>query len=174
MKKLLEISLGIVTSVGGFLEIGSLATAAQAGAAFKFALIWGIVLGTLCVIFLVEMAGRFAAVSRHTITDGIRERFGFTFFLWPFLSLLLLNVLVLAAEIGGVAVALELATGISFQWWALPVAALAWVFIWKGTFGFIEKGVSILGLVTLCFIVAAVMLKPDWGDVAKGVLPTLP
>ena len=29
MKKLLEISLGIVTSVGGFLEIGSIATAAS-------------------------------------------------------------------------------------------------------------------------------------------------
>ena len=31
MSKLLEISLGIVTSVGGFLEVGSMATAAQAG-----------------------------------------------------------------------------------------------------------------------------------------------
>jgi hypothetical protein len=34
MKKLGEIALGVVTSVGGFLEIGSLTTAAQAGAAF--------------------------------------------------------------------------------------------------------------------------------------------
>ena len=40
MKKLLEISLGIVTSIGGFLEAGSLATAVQAGAAFQFDLIW--------------------------------------------------------------------------------------------------------------------------------------
>jgi Mn2+/Fe2+ NRAMP family transporter len=46
--------------------------------------------------------------------------------------------------------------------------------LWKGTFGFIEKGVSILGLITLCFVVAAVVLRPDWGAVAKGVVPTLP
>jgi Mn2+/Fe2+ NRAMP family transporter len=174
MSKLLEISLGIVTSVGGFLEIGSLTTAAQAGAAFGFQLIWAILLGTICVIFLVEMAGRFAAVSHHTISDAVRERFGFNFFIWPLVITLLVNFLVLAAEIGGAAVALELATGIGFQWWALPVAFITWLLLWKGTFGLIEKGVSILGLVTLCFVVGAVMLKPDWGEVARGAVPSLP
>ncbi|MET3594493.1 Mn2+/Fe2+ NRAMP family transporter [Mesorhizobium shonense] len=174
MKKLLEISLGVVTSVGGFLEVGSMATAAQAGALFGFQLIWAIVLGTICIIFLVEMAGRFAAVSHHTITDGIRERFGFNAFLWPLLAVLLINFMVLSAEIGGAAIAAELATGISYQWWALPVAFLAWLLLWRGTFGLIEKGVSMLGLVTLCFVVGAVMLQPDWKQVAFGAAPTLP
>ncbi|TPL87288.1 divalent metal cation transporter [Mesorhizobium sp. B2-3-12] len=174
MKKLVEISLGVVTSVGGFLEVGSMATAAQAGATFGFQLIWAVVLGTICIIFLVEMAGRFAAVSHHTICDGIRERFGFNVFVWPLLATLLLSLMVLSAEIGGVAIALEFATGIGFRWWALPVAILAWLLLWKGTFGFIEKGVSILGLVTLCFVVAAVMLKPDWTAVAAGAVPSLP
>src|SRR5436305_2060284 len=114
MKKLLEISLGVVTSVGGFFEIGSMVTAAQAGAAFRFQLIWAIVLGTLCVVFLVEMAGRFAAVSRHAIVDGIREKFGFSAFLWPLLSTMLVSFAVMSAEIGGIAVAMELATGIGF------------------------------------------------------------
>jgi Mn2+/Fe2+ NRAMP family transporter len=174
MSKLLEISLGIVTSVGGFLEIGSLTTAAQAGAAFKFQLTWAIVLGTICIIFLVEMAGRFAAVSHHTISDALRERFGFNFFIWPLLATLFVNFLVLAAEIGGSSVALELATGIGFQWWAFPVALVSWIILWKGTFGFIEKGVSILGLVTLCFVIGAVMLKPDWKAVASAAVPSLP
>ncbi|TPM34586.1 divalent metal cation transporter [Mesorhizobium sp. B2-3-4] len=174
MKKLLEISLGVVTSVGGFLEVGSLATAAQAGALFHFQLVWAILLGTICIIFLVEMAGRFAAVSEHTIADGIRERFGFNAFLWPLVSTLLVNFLVLSAEIGGVSIAAELASGIGFQWWALPVAFIAWLLLWKGTFGLIEKGVSLLGLVTLCFVVAAVILKPDWTRVAVSAVPSLP
>jgi Mn2+/Fe2+ NRAMP family transporter len=174
MKKLIEISLGIVTSVGGFLEIGSMATAAQAGATFGFQLIWAILLGTICIIFLVEMAGRFAAISRHTIVDAIRERFGFNAFLWPLVATLLVNFLVMSAEIGGVAVAAEFATGIGFQWWALPVAFLTWLLLWKGTFGLIEKGVAILGLVTLCFVLAAVMLNPDWKEVAAGAIPSIP
>ena len=57
MKKILQIALGIVTSVGGFLEIGSITTAAQAGASFGFQLGWTILLGTLCIGFLVEMSG---------------------------------------------------------------------------------------------------------------------
>ena len=76
MKKILQVTLGIVTSVGGFLEIGSIATAAQAGAGFGYQLVWAILLGTLCIAFLVEMSGRFSAVSKHTIPDAMRERFG--------------------------------------------------------------------------------------------------
>ncbi len=174
MKKALEITLGIVTSIGGFLEVGSLATAVQAGAKFRFQLIWAIALGTICIIFLVEMAGRFSAMSRHTIPDALRERFGFGFFLIPLTVTLIINFLVMGAEIGGVCLALQLVTGVSYQWWALPVAFLAWLMMWKGTFSVIEQGVSVLGLVTLCFIVGAIMLHPSWMEVGKGFLPTLP
>src|ERR1044072_2953343 len=111
MKKILEIALGIVTSVGGFLEIGSIATAAQAGAEFSFQLIWAIVIGGSCIIFLVGQERRFAAVSGRTIPDAIRERFGFNYFAIMYLVLALVSLLVLSAEIGGVCIAVELATG---------------------------------------------------------------
>jgi len=174
MKKIVEIALGIVTSVGGFLEIGSIATAAQAGADFSFQLIWTILLGGLCIIFLVEQAGRFSAVSGRTIPDAIRERFGFNYFAFLYIVLALVSLLVLAAEIGGVCIALELATGIHFQWWTVPAAFLIWLVMWKGTFGIIEKGVSVLGLVTLCFIVGAYMINPPEAQVLRGALPSLP
>lgn len=174
MKKILEIALGIVTSVGGFLEIGSIATAAQAGSDFSFQLIWVIVLGGICIIFLVEQAGRFSAVSGRTIPDAIRERFGFNYFAFLYLVLALVSLIVLAAEIGGVCIALELATGFSFPLWAIPVALVVWLVIWKGTFGIIEKGVSMLGLVTLSFVIGAVLIHPPWSQVAQSTLPSLP
>ena len=174
MKKLLEICLGIVTGVGGFLEMGSLSTAIQGGAAFRFQLGWPIVVGTVCLIFLVEMAGRFAAVSQHTIAGGIRDRFGMRFFLLPLIAVVVVNTLVLSAEIGGVSVALEMATGIRHPWWALLVALLAWLVLWRSTFGLIEKGTSLLGLVTLSFVAAAIVLRPDWHQVASGIVPSVP
>ena len=174
MKKILEIALGIVTSVGGFLEIGSIATAAQAGAEFSFQLIWAVVLGGICIIFLVEQSGRFAAVSGRTLPDAIRERFGFNYFAFMYVILGLVSLMVMAAEIGGVCVALELATGVSFHWWAVPVGLVIWLVIWKGTFGVIEKGVSVLGLVTLCFVVGAYIVHPPWNQVLHGAVPTLP
>jgi Mn2+/Fe2+ NRAMP family transporter len=174
MKKLLEITLGVVTSVGGFLEMGEVSTTTQAGAAFGYQLIWAVVLGTICIMFLTEMAGRFAAVSRHTIADGIRDRFGVKLSLLPFGTTALVNLLIVSIEVGGVSVALEFATGIDYRWWALPVAFFAWLFLWRGTFGAIEKTVSVLGLVTLCFVAAAIVLKPEWTAVASNTLPSLP
>jgi Mn2+/Fe2+ NRAMP family transporter len=174
VKRWLEIALGIVTSVGGFLEVGSIATSAQAGAAFGFRLLWAVVLGTVCLIFLIEMSGRLAAVSHHTIADAMRERFGFDFFLIPLLGVCIVSLLVLASEIGGVCLALQLLTGVKFPWWALPVGVAAWLLIWKGTFSVIEKGVSLLGLVTVAFLVAAIVLKPDWRDLLAGLAPRLP
>ena len=174
MNKIFEIALGIITSIGGFLDVGAIATAAEAGSAFGFHLIWAIVLGTICVIFLVEMSGRLAAVSKHTLAAAVRERFGFNFYVIPLVAEIAVDFLVLGAEIGGVCIALQLVTGISFQWWALPVAFAIWLLIWKGNFSIIENGVSLLGLVTLVFVFATFKLHPSLTKLGTGLLPTLP
>src|SRR5207248_6565114 len=141
-KKIFEIALGIVTSIGGFLEVGSIATAAQAGANFRFQLIWPIALGTICVVFLIEMSGRLAAVSHHPLPAAVRERFGFNYFLIPLLSETAVDFLVLTSEIGGACLGMQLMTGIPLHWWAPAVALLAWVLLWFGNFSLIEYGVS--------------------------------
>jgi Mn2+/Fe2+ NRAMP family transporter len=174
MSKLLKIALGIFTSIGGFLEVGAIATAAEAGSSFRFQLIWAVLLGTICVIFLVEMSGRFAAVSHHTIKDAMRERFGPRVFTSTLVSDVLVNILVLGAEIGGMSLALQLVTGIGFRWWAVPSALLVWLLLWKGTFGLIENGVSLLGMVAVVFLVGAWKLHPSVPEIVAGVIPTLP
>jgi len=174
MKRLLDLTLGIVTSIGGFLEAGSIITAVQGGAQFGYQLLWAVAVGTLGLMLLVEQSGRLAAVSGRTVGDALRERFGINFFVIPLVIGLLVSFLVLASEIGGVALALQMATGIGFQWWAMPVAFAGWFLLWKGTFGVVEKGSSLLGLVTIAFIVAALKLHPDWGRVGAGLIPTLP
>jgi Mn2+/Fe2+ NRAMP family transporter len=174
MKRLLDLTLGIVTSIGGFLEAGSIITAVQAGAVFGYKLLWAIALGTFGLMLLVEQSGRLAAVSGRTIGDALRERFGINFFIIPLITGLIVSFLVLASEIGGVSLALQMATGISFRWWALPVAFAGWFLLWKGTFGVVEKGSSLLGLVTIVFIVAALKLHPDWRSVGMGLVPTAP
>jgi NRAMP (natural resistance-associated macrophage protein)-like metal ion transporter len=174
VKKLIRIALGIFTSIGGFLEVGAIATAAQAGAAFRYQLIWSVILGTVCVIFLVEMSGRLAAVSHHTIKDALRERFGPRVYMVTLVSDLIVNLLVLGAEIGGMSLALQLITGIGFRWWAVPCGIVTWLLLWKGTFGLIENGVSLLGMVALAFLVAAWKLHPSPSEVLAGSLFNLP
>ena len=174
MKKIFEVALGVVTSLGGFLEAGSIATAAQAGALFRFALLWPVLLGTIVVIFLIEMTGRLSAVSGHPLPSAVRERFGFNFYFVQIVAETLVDVLVLASEIGAASIALQLMTGVSYRVWALPVVLLGWVLLWKGTFGTIEYGVSLFGLLTLVFVVAVYALHPDAGEAARGLAPSLP
>src|SRR5689334_23980703 len=122
MKKALEITLGIVTSIGGFIDAGVLATSLQAGARFGYRLIWATLLGTVCAIFLTEMSGRLAVCSHHPLRELIHKRFGFSYSAALLLAGVALNLLVLASEIGGIAMALQLATGISFRLWAVPAS----------------------------------------------------
>lgn len=174
MKKLIEIALGIVTAIGGYLEVGSIATAAQAGAEYGFQLLWVVALSTVCLIFIIEQCGRLAAVSRHTITSAVRASFGLSYFVVPTIAVGIVSLLLLASEMGGTALALQLVTGVSFRWWAVPVAALAWLLLWRGSFGVIEKGVSLLGLVAVAFVGGAAKLDPPATQLAAALVPSFP
>ena len=174
MKKLASLGLGILTSVGGYLEVGSMGTALQAGAAFRYSLLWAIALGTICIAFLCEMSGRLAAVSQHTVVAAMRERFGLSFQIWPLSAQIIVDLFVLASELGGAALALQLVTGLPLPICVLPVVLLTWCCLWFATFGAIEHSVAILGLVTLCFVVGAWRLGPDWVEVGAGLVPHVP
>ena len=174
MKKIANLVLGVVTSIGGFVEVGSISTAAQAGAEFEFGLLWAIAAAGLMLSMLVEMSGRLAAVGKRTVAAAVRERFGFHFLLIPLCAELVTDVLLLSAEIGGVAIALRLVTGTGFQWWVVPVAAVAWLVLWLGNFTVIEDGLGLLGLVTVSFVVAAWRLHPAPAALGRGLLPALP
>jgi Mn2+/Fe2+ NRAMP family transporter len=174
VKRALKIALGVVSSIGGYLDVGAIATMAQAGALFRFRHLWVVALGTVCAIALAEMSGRFAAVSKHTIRAAMREQLGASFFVFTLLVSTIVNVLTIAAEIGGTALALQLVTGIGFQWWGVPVAVLGWFILWRGNFSILENGIAVLGLVTVVFVVGAVMAHPPWGQVALGLVPRAP
>ena len=171
MKNVAKVGLGVLTSIGGYLEVGSIGTALQAGARYRYGLLWALAVGTVCVIFLTEMTGRLAAVSQHTVVDAIRKRFGVSFQIWPLATQSVVDLFVLASEIGGAALALQLLTGASMRVWALPVALLVWALLWFGTFRAIEHSVATLGLITLCFAVAAVKLGPDWHEAVRNLVP---
>ena len=174
MKKIFNLALGIVTSIGGFVEVGSISTSVQAGAEFGFSLLWAVAAATLFLAALAEMAGRVAAVSKRSMAAAVRERFGFHFQIVPLGAEFIIDTLLLTAELGGAAIAIKMLTGVGFQWWVLPAGFMAWLLLWFGNFSVIEDGVGLLGIVTLSFVLAAWRLHPDAGDIARGFLPSLP
>jgi Mn2+/Fe2+ NRAMP family transporter len=171
---LVDLILGIVTSIGGFVEAGSISTAAQAGAEFRFELLWAIAIATLMLAMLVEMSGRLAAVSRRSLAAAVRERFGIHFQVVPLVGELLIDLCLLTAEIGGVAIAIALVSNVGYLWWILPVAIAVWVLLFVANFTVLEYGVGLLGLITLSFVYAAYRLTPSLSALGAGFVPSIP
>src|SRR5690349_18616605 len=134
MGAIVDLVLGVVTSIGGFVEVGSISTSAQAGAEFGFQLIWAVAIASVMLALLSEMSGRLAVMGRRTIAAAVRERFGIHFQIVPLVAEVVLDLLLLTAELGGAAVAFKLLTGVGFVWWVLPVSLVVWAILWLSPF----------------------------------------
>src|SRR3954469_9703541 len=111
MKKLLGVTLGIMTALGGFVDLGQIVFTMQAGAIFGYQLMWAIVLGTAAIIVYMEMCGRIAVVAKEPVFAVVRTRLGFRLGLATLIASNLLNLITCAAELGGVAIIVHLLTG---------------------------------------------------------------
>jgi Mn2+/Fe2+ NRAMP family transporter len=162
MKKFLEITLGILTAIGGFVDIGDLVANAETGARFKMHLAWAVIVGVIGIMLFAEMSGRVATVSKRPVFSLVRERLGAKMALANLGASFFINFLTLAAEIAGVALALELASSVNYLLWIPLVAFAVWLVIWRVRFSMMEKVFGLLGLLLLAFAVALWRFGPDW------------
>ena len=63
MKRLFSVALGILTAIGGFVDIGDIVANSETGARFGMSLAWVVVVGVIGICLFAEMAGRVATVS---------------------------------------------------------------------------------------------------------------
>jgi manganese transport protein len=175
VKRILGVALGILTAIGGFLDIGDLVTNAVVGSRFGLALAWVVVLGVAGICLFAEMSGRVAAVSGRATFEIIRERLGARPAAANLGASFLINLLTLTAEVGGIALALQLASGVEPRLW-MPVAAFGvWIVIWRVKFKIMENVAGLLGLTLVVFAVALFLLKPDWTALAQdAIAPSVP
>ena len=170
MKRFLQVALGILTAIGGFVDIGDLVANAETGARFGLSLAWVVLLGVGGIIVYAEMAGRVAAVSHRPVFDVVRERLGARVALVNLGASFFINFLTVTAEIAGVALALELATSVNYLLWIPLVAFLVWLVIWRMKFSKLENVFGLLGLTLIVMAVALWRLHPGWTQMAGQVL----
>ena len=172
MKSIFSVALGILAAIGGFVDIGDIVFNVAAGAEFGYELLWAVVLGVGGIITYAEMCGRVAAVSQKAVFDVVRERLGVSVGLVALVAGTFVNLMTLTAEIGGVALVLQLLAGLPYHLLlVLAFVGLALV-LWLMPFGWIERVFGYCGLALLVFVVAAIKLNPDWGSVAHGLVPS--
>jgi Mn2+/Fe2+ NRAMP family transporter len=164
VKKYFSIALGILTAIGGFVDIGDLVVNAQVGARFGLSLGSVVLLGIIGICVFAEMSGRVVALSGRPTFDIIRERLGPRVGLLNLFGSMAVTMLTFTAEIGGVALALEMSTSVWEYFWVPFTAALVWIVLWRAKFDLIENVFGLLGLALIAFSVAVWQLGPDWGE----------
>jgi manganese transport protein len=170
----LELTLGIMTAVGGFVDISELVFAAKAGSKFAYALVWVFALATVGIMVFGEMSGRVAAVAKQPVFNLMRHRLGLKLGLVTLAASLISNLITCAAEVGGVALILNYLFGSPYMLNAIAMVAVMIISIWVLPFKWIERAYGLLGLFMVVFAVALVAIHPPWSAIAGGLVPQVP
>jgi manganese transport protein len=170
---MLELALGVITAMGGFVDIGELVFAASAGAHFSYGLVWAVLVGSIGIYIFNELAGRVAAVAHEPVFAYVRRKLGEGWGRVSFAGSLMVNIITCAAEVGGIALILQLLTGFPYP----LLVIIGGIFIAAALkflpFKAIENLFGILGVLLVAFTVAFWKLHPDWSALAHGLYPNL-
>jgi Mn2+/Fe2+ NRAMP family transporter len=162
---------GLVAASAGN-DAGGIATYSAAGARYGYDLLWVMVVLTVGLAVVQEVSARLGAATGRGLLDLIRERYGIGWGMVATGTILVANGGLIVSEFLGIGAAAEL-FGIS-KFLAVPLAAaLVWYLVLFGSYAAVERLFLAMTLVFFAYPVAAIMAKPDWGEVARGLAPTL-
>ena len=144
-------------------DAGGVATYSNAGALFGFHQLWTVPVMCFLLIVAQETAARMGCVTGKGLASLIREQFGVRLSALAMLALLISNTTVTLSEFAGIASALALFDVPPVV--SVPVAALAiWLLTMSGSYRRIEKVLLAIACVFVTYIIAGVMVGPDWGE----------
>jgi Mn2+/Fe2+ NRAMP family transporter len=147
-------------------DAGGIATYASVGASFGYSLLWALVLITVSLALVQEMAARLGAVTGKGFAELVREQFGVRATAFIMATLLVANGGLIVSEFAGIGAAAEL-FGLS-RYGAVPLMALLlWWLVTRGSYGWVEKVFLAMTLVFFAYPLAAVLARPDWSEVAR-------
>jgi Mn2+/Fe2+ NRAMP family transporter len=174
VKKILGVTLGILTAIGGFVDIGDLVASSEAGSRFGLRHAWVLLAGVIGICAYAEMCGRVVAVSGRPVFDLVRDRLGPRVALANLAGSYAVTVMTLGAEIGGVALALQLLSGTDYILWLPLVGLVLWLALWRVKFTTLEQVFGLCGLALVIFTVAAFRLHANWNDLSRQAIHISP
>ena len=159
---------GMVAALAGA-DAGGVATYSSAGALFGYGQLWTVPVMCLLLIVAQETAARMGCVTGKGFASLIREQFGVRMSTLAMLALLISNTTVTLSEFAGIASGFTL-FGIP-AYVSVPIAAVAiWALTMSGSYHRIEKILLLISCAFVTYVVAGVMVGPDWGDALNATL----
>nr|WP_299068496.1 Nramp family divalent metal transporter [uncultured Allomuricauda sp.] len=171
-----------VLIAAAFIGPGTIAACTIAGVTFGYTLLWALLLSIFATIVLQEMAARLGIITQKGLADVIKSEITSKWIRIAVITIILGAILVgnaayEAGNIGGATLGMEALFGNTYkQYYPLIVGFFAFILLWIGNYKILERAfVGLIALMSISFIVTAVLTKPNLIEVAKGLfVPLLP
>ena len=150
-------------------DAGGIATYASVGAKYGYDLLWMMVVITVSLIVVQEMAARMGAVTGKGLAELIREQYGVRWSAFATLSVLVANLGICISEFVGIGAALGLAHVPKYA--SIPIAALfVWLLLVRGSYKLAERIFVLMTIPFFAYPVAAILARPHWGHVGHAIV----
>ncbi len=150
-------------------DAGGIATYASVGAKYGYDLLWMMVIITISLVVVQEMAARMGAVTGKGLADLIREEYGIRWSLFATSSVLFANLGICISEFVGIGAALGLAH-VPVQV-SVPIAAVTvWLLLVRGTYRITERIFVAMTIPFFAYPIAAILSHPKWGHVGHSIV----
>jgi NRAMP (natural resistance-associated macrophage protein)-like metal ion transporter len=150
-------------------DAGGIATYSQVGAKYGYGLLWMMVLITFSLALVQTLAARMGVVTGKGLAELVRENYGIRWSAFATLAVLIANTGICISDFVGVGAALGLA-GIPVQLTVPIVGLVIWLIIVRGSYRSAERVFIWLTIPFFAYPIAAILAKPDWGDVGKSIV----
>jgi NRAMP (natural resistance-associated macrophage protein)-like metal ion transporter len=164
---LAKLGPGLITGAADD-DPSGISTYSVAGAAFGYSFLWTALFSFPLMATVQLMCARLGMVTGRGLAGVIRLRYP-PWVLWPACLLLLVaNVFNIGADLGGMADAMQMVTGIRSYYWTPSFALLiTGLLIWT-SYNLIARVFKWLTLVLFAYVITAFLARPDWAAIFHG------
>jgi len=142
----------------------------QVGATTGFGLLWLMLLSTPMLYCLEEISTRLGTVTKRGISRTLCVRYGRGVAAAIVLPVIASNVIAIGADFAGTASGVQLVTGIAWEWWVLPVAAVMGYTLVFSSYRTLSRFLLVLTPLFLLYVVAGFVVHPRWDQVLRATL----
>jgi len=147
-----------------------ISTYSMSGALFGYGLLWTALISFPLMVSVQMMCGRLGMVTGRGLAGVIRRRYS-KWVLWGACSLLIVaNVVNIAADLGGMADATQMLTGVNSLVWTPIYTVLIISFLFWSSYRQIARIFKWITLVLLAYVVTAFFARVDWHQALMATL----
>lgn len=161
----------------GYMDPGNWATDIAGGSKFGYQLIWVLLMSNMMALVLQSLSARLGIVRGRDLAQANRETYpravNLSFYVLAEIAIAATDL----AEILGMAIGIQLLTGLPLIWGVLLTIADTFLFLLLQRLGIRKMEafiMSLVGIIGMSFLAEIFIAQPNMGEVMVGFIPTIP